>query len=122
MSAYYSLANGNGPSGNFSVANTLRSSLVNSCNNYNIPVNNAGLVPQNASVSTNSNVSLMYEDKYVELNADQITGMTGAVANLQLSQNVDPVFRKVATNNLMIGQPVIGLYPNANANNQTYQN
>jgi len=121
MSAYYSLANGNNPSGNFSVANTLRASLVNTCNNYNIPINSAGLVPQNASVSKNSNVSLLYQDRYFELNSEMSgTGLTGAVASLQLSQNVDPVFGKISTNDLMVDHAVIGLYPNAN--NQTYQN
>ena len=58
MSAYYSLQNGNNPSGNFSVANTFRPSFMNTTGNYNISLNNAGLVPQNAGVNVTSNAFL----------------------------------------------------------------
>jgi hypothetical protein len=76
MSAYYSLQNGNNPSGNFSVANTFRPSFMNTTGNYNISLNNAGLVPQNAGVNVTSNAFL---NQLVVSNATNNSSIVGTI-------------------------------------------
>ena len=59
MSAYYSTlnnTNGNTTPGNFGISNAIRIGVQGNVANYNYSLNNAGLLPQNATVTTQTNV------------------------------------------------------------------
>lgn len=59
--SYYSTANysgGNTTPGNFGISNAIRVGVQGNVGNYNISLNNAGLLPQTAGVNTNTNVMM----------------------------------------------------------------
>jgi len=61
MSAYYSTLNnssGNTTPGNFGISNAIRIGVQGNVANYNYGLNNAGLLPPSASVSTQTNVMM----------------------------------------------------------------
>ena len=102
MSAYYSLQNGNNPSGNFSVANTFRPSFMNTTGNYNISLNNAGLVPQNAGVNVTSNAFL---NQLVSTTATPTNSIVG-VASVEKIVNINPSLLRanlIDTNTIPVG-------------------
>jgi hypothetical protein len=83
MSAYYSTLNnssGNTIPGNFGISNAIRIGVQGNVPNYNYGLNNAGLLPQSASVSTQTNVMMGLLSK-------DPTNWVGGV-NVALSQSV----------------------------------
>ena len=61
MSAYYSTlngSNGNTTPGNFGISNAIRIGVQGNVPNYNIGINNAGLLQQSAAVNTQTNVMM----------------------------------------------------------------
>ena len=61
MSAYYSTlnnANGNTTPGNFGISNAIRVGVQGNTANYNYAINNAGLLPSNAAMNTQTNIMM----------------------------------------------------------------
>lgn len=112
MSAYYSTlnnTNGNTTPGNFGISNAIRIGVQGNVPNYNYGLNNAGLLPQNAAVNTQTNVLMGL------LNKD-------AAPNVQLAVTLIPADVKFNGNDLkIVDGPKVNMYPSETSVN-TYQN
>lgn len=115
MSAYYSTlnnTNGNTTPGNFGISNAIRIGVQGNVPNYNYGLNNAGLLPQNAAVNTQTNVlmGLLYRDA------------TANAPNVQLAVTLIPADIKFNGNELrIVDGPKVNMYPSETSVN-TYQN
>ena len=86
MSAYYSTLNnssGNTTPGNFGISNAIRIGVQGNVANYNYGLNNAGLLPPSASVSTQTNVMMGLLSKDPSVTSNVVGGV-----NVALSQSV----------------------------------
>jgi hypothetical protein len=120
MSAYYSTlnnTNGNTTPGNFGISNAIRIGVQGNVPNYNYGLNNAGLLPQNAAVNTQTNVLLGL------LNNKDSVGIPVTLApNVQLAVTLIPADVKFNGNDLkIVDGPKINMYPSETSVN-TYQN
>ena len=119
MSAYYSTlnnTNGNTTPGNFGISNAIRIGVQGNVPNYNYGLNNAGLLPQNAAVNTQTNVLM-------GLLSNKNGATTIEVApNVQLAATLIPADIKFNGNELkIVDGPKINMYPSETSLN-TYQN
>ena len=117
MSAYYSTlnnTNGNTTPGNFGISNAIRIGVQGNVPNYNYGLNNAGLLPQNAAVTTQTNVL------FGLLNNND--GAVVVAPNVQLAITLIPADVKFNGNDLkIVGGPKVNMYPSETSLN-TYQN
>jgi hypothetical protein len=118
MSAYYSTlnnTNGNTTPGNFGISNAIRIGVQGNVPNYNYGLNNAGLLPQNAAVNTQTNVLMGL------LNRDA-TGTAPNAPNVQLAVTLIPANIQFNGNELrIVDGPKVNMYPSETSLN-TYQN
>jgi hypothetical protein len=118
MSAYYSTlnnTNGNTTPGNFGISNAIRIGVQGNVPNYNYGLNNAGLLPQNAAVNTQTNVLMGL------LNTDA-TGSAPNAPNVQLAVTLIPANIQFNGNELrIVDGPKVNMYPSETSLN-TYQN
>jgi hypothetical protein len=144
MSSYYGGFNNTGvnpvPS-NFSVSAGLAINAQSSSVNYNYSLNNAGLLPSNASSSVQSGVMIALGQP-ANVNASTLVAVgfpsvidnsaNESLAQLEVSNGVQPVntmqnvtnllpsVRNVDQKTIAQGAVNIGLYPNASASNNPY--
>lgn len=100
MSAYYSSLNnagGNQISGGYSISNTFRPSSLVFTANYQMSINNAGLVPSNAGVNVTSNAFLNYTAPSNSLNSVPLVGPAGAVNSVEQLVNNSTAVSKINT-------------------------
>ena len=122
MSAYYSTLNnssGNTIPGNFGISNAIRTVVQGNVPNYNYGLNNAGLLPPSAAVSTQTNVLLgLLSGK----DANGLgTATSGLVQSAQQAVTLIPIDTKFNGNVPNPTHPRIQAYPNETSFN-TYQN
>ena len=122
MSAYYSTLNnssGNTTPGNFGISNAIRIGVQGNVANYNYGLNNAGLLPPSASVSTQTNVLMGL------LSGKDANGLgaptSGLVQSAQQAVALVPADAKFNGNAPNPTRPHIQAYPNETSFN-TYQN
>ena len=121
MSAYYSTlnnTNGNTTPGNFGISNAIRIGVQGNVPNYNYGLNNAGLLPQNAAVNTQTNVLMgLLSNKNILTGADVVVA-----PNVQTAATLIPADIKFNGNELkIVDGPKINMYP-SETNVNTYQN
>ena len=143
MSVYYgglNNSNGNTVPSNFSVSSGRNTSAQSNSVNYNYSLNNAGLLPSNAGITTQSSVMValaqpanigpspngMYDGPYNVIDASQAPGMTGltgtvqAVNTIQNITNLNPAVQAFSQQTLASNSIHIGLYPNAASSTNPY--
>jgi hypothetical protein len=120
MSAYYSTlnnTNGNTTPGNFGISNAIRIGVQGNVPNYNYGLNNAGLLPQNAAVNTQTNVLMGLLN-----NKDAANNSVVVAPNVQLAVTLIPADIKFNGNELrIVDGPKVNMYPSETSLN-TYQN
>ena len=118
MSAYYSTlnnTNGNTTPGNFGISNAIRIGVQGNVPNYNYGLNNAGLLPQNAAVNTQTNVLM-------GLLNNASNNSIHVAPNVQLAVTLIPADVKFNGNDLkIVDGPKVNMYPSETSVN-TYQN
>jgi hypothetical protein len=122
MSAYYSTLNnssGNTIPGNFGISNAIRIGVQGNVPNYNYGLNNAGLLPPSAAVSTQTNVlmGLLSGKDASGFNATA----TALAQSAQQAVTLIPIDTKFNGNVPNPTHPRIQAYPNETSFN-TYQN
>ena len=119
MSAYYSTlnnTNGNTTTGNFGISNAIRIGVQGNVSNYNYGLNNAGLLPQNAAVNTQTNVLMGL------LSRDASGAVVTNTPSVQMSVTLIPADIKFNGNELrIVDGPKVNMYPSETSVN-TYQN
>jgi hypothetical protein len=122
MSAYYSTLNnssGNTIPGNFGISNAIRIGVQGNVPNYNYGLNNAGLLPPSAAVSTQTNVLMGL------LSGKDASGFNATATALAQSAKqavtLIPIDTKFNGNVPNPTHPRIQAYPNETSFN-TYQN
>ena len=122
MSAYYSTLNnssGNTTPGNFGISNAIRIGVQGNVANYNYGLNNAGLLPPSASVSTQTNVMMGL------LSGKDANGLgtttSGLVQSAQQAVTLVPADTKFNGNVLNPARPKYTAYANETSFNG-YQN
>ena len=125
MSAYYSTLNnssGNTIPGNFGISNAIRIGVQGNVPNYNYGLNNAGLLPQSAAVSTQTNVLMgLLSGKDASGLLANTTGSAAIAQSAQQAVTLIPVDTKFNGNVPNPTHPRIQAYPNETSFN-TYQN
>jgi len=125
MSAYYSTLNnssGNTIPGNFGISNAIRIGVQGNVPNYNYGLNNAGLLPQSASVSTQTNVMMGLLSKDPTIATNLVGGVNVALSqSVQESVTVDKSVIKFNGNVLNPDRPKYTAYANETSFNG-YQN
>lgn len=123
QNGYYSTQSGIQQPGNFGISNVVRVGVQSNVSNYNQTLNNAGLVPQGATVNTNTNVMMGL------LDTKTVSGVVVSTNNASVEQQLNAGVTAKLTNvneyngnlqNNIVG-PKIHLYPNETSVN-TYQN
>jgi hypothetical protein len=121
MSAYYSTLNnssGNTIPGNFGISNAIRIGVQGNVPTYNYGLNNAGLLPQSAAVSTQTNVLMgLLSGK----DANGLGTTTALAQSAQQAVTLIPIDTKFNGNLPNPTHPRIQAYPNETSFN-TYQN
>lgn len=140
MSIYYgglNNSNGNTVPSNFSVSAGRNASAQSNSVNYNYSLNNAGLLPSNASSSTKSSVMVAlaqpynndllnpYGGPYNVIDASQsagagLTGPFQPVNTIQNIINLNSSVQAFSQQTLASNSVHIGLYPNAASSTNPY--
>jgi len=110
--SYYSTQNGSSV-GNFSISNTYRPNLIQYVSNYTSGINNAGLVPSNATVRPISNVIISLAQP-VYSSASNPANNTNNLAdngNVNALNNAGVSNYPVNSEELIVNDPNINKYP-----------